>query len=154
MTEAMKSASCTHNHDEGIKGAMSIAVCIYLARNKTSKKIIKEIVEIYFDYDLNRKLNEIRPNYGFDVSCQGSVPEAIICFLESTDYEDCIRNAISLGGDSDTQACIAGSIAEAYYKDDKSLVDIIGVVSSKIPQDMNVIIKQFYERINDTNENT
>lgn len=115
LEKAEESAICTHNHIEGIKGACATAMAIYLARYNTDKKIIKEAIELYFEYDLSKTLDDIRPNYSFDVTCQGSVPESIICFLESESYEDCIRNAVSLGGDSDTQACIAGGIAEAYY---------------------------------------
>lgn len=109
------SASITHNHPEGIKGAQATAAAIYMARNKKSKKEIKDYITTRFGYDLNRTCDEIRPRYGFDVTCQGSVPEAIIAFLDSKDYETTIRLAVSLGGDADTQACIAGGIAEAYY---------------------------------------
>lgn len=114
---AKESAEVTHDHPEGVKGAQSTAAAIYLARIGKSKDEIKKYIVDTFGYDLNRKLDDIRPEYSFKVSCQESVPEAIICFLESTDYEDTVRNAISLGGDADTQACIAGSIAEAFYKD-------------------------------------
>jgi len=115
MDKAEESARVTHNHIEGIKGASSIAACVYLARMKTPKKIIKEFIETFFDYDLNKNIEDIRPNYYFDETCQGSVPESIICFLEGKSYEDVVRKAVSLGGDTDTQACMAGSIAEAYY---------------------------------------
>ena len=115
IIEAKKSAEVTHNHPEGIKGAQATASAIYLARIGKTKKQIKEFIETTFLYDLDRKIDNIRPDYEFDVSCQGSVPEAIIAFLESTDYENAIRLAISLGGDSDTIACITGGIAEAYY---------------------------------------
>lgn len=112
---AEKSIEVTHNHEEGIKGGCSVACCIYLARNGVSKKIIKELIEYLFEYNLSEKLDDIRPNYKFDVSCQGSVPQSIICFLEGNNYEDVVRKAISLGGDTDTMGAIAGSIAEAYY---------------------------------------
>ncbi|MBD2301793.1 ADP-ribosylglycohydrolase family protein [Nostoc sp. FACHB-87] len=116
VLEAAKScAAVTHNHPEGIKGAQATAAAIFLARTGADKPAIKAYLQTTFDYDLEITLDEIRPNYKFDVSCQGSVPQAIIAFLESTDYEDAIRNAISLGGDSDTIACIAGGIAQAYY---------------------------------------
>lgn len=114
---AKESAIITHNHSEGIKGAQAIASCVYLAKIGKTKEKIKEFVEKQFDYNLNRTLDEIRPNYKFDATCQGSVPESIICFLESTSFEDSIRNAISLGGDTDTMAAMASAIAEAYYKD-------------------------------------
>ena len=108
-------AAVTHNHPEGIKGAQATAAAIFLARNSKSKEEIKSYIENKFCYDLSRTLDEIRPTYSFDVSCMGTVPEAIIAFLESGDFEDAIRNAISLGGDSDTLAAITGSIAEAAY---------------------------------------
>ncbi len=112
---AMCSAAVTHDHPEGIKGAQAVAESIFVARNGGTKSEIKDLVSNTIGYDLDRTLDQIRPTYRFNSSCQGSVPEAIIAFLESTNYEDCIRNAISLGGDSDTQAAIAGSIAEAFY---------------------------------------
>ncbi len=115
LAEAKKSAAVTHDHPEGIKGAQAVAAAIFLARQKRSRKEIKAYLQWSFDYDLDRTLAEIRPDYEFDVTCQGSVPEAIIAFLEARDFEDAIRNAVSLGGDSDTIACITGSIAEAFY---------------------------------------
>lgn len=120
LEEAERIAKCsamvTHNHPEGIKGAQSVAAAIFMARNGSSKEDIKNYITEKYDYNLDRTVKEIKDSgYRFNETCQGSVPEAIICFLESTDYEDCIRKAISLKGDSDTQACIAGSIAEAFY---------------------------------------
>jgi len=112
---AKTSAIVTHNHPEGVKGALATADAIYLARIGASKEEIKEHIEVRYNYNLDRTVDEIRPDYRFDVSCQGSVPESIICFLEGKDYEDTVRNAISLGGDGDTQGAIAGSIAAAYY---------------------------------------
>ena len=112
---ARLTAKVTHNHPEGIKGAESVASAIFLARTGESKETIKKYIEDEFGYNLSRTLGEIRPGYRMDVTCQGSVPEAIIAFLESVDFEDAVRNAVSLGGDTDTIACIAGSIAEAYY---------------------------------------
>ena len=116
LNEAKKSAEVTHNHPEGIKGAQATAVAVYMARTGEKKEDIKKNIMDMFQYDLERKIDDIRPNYEFDVSCQGSVPEAIIAFLESTDFENAIRLAISIGGDSDTIACITGGIAEAYYQ--------------------------------------
>lgn len=107
-------ASVTHNHPEGIKGAQAVTSCIYLARIGESKEEIKSFIEKEF-YNLNFKLDDIRDSYKFDETCQGSVPQAIEAFLESTSFDDALKNAISIGGDSDTIACIAGSIAEAYY---------------------------------------
>jgi ADP-ribosylglycohydrolase len=115
LDEAKNSAKVTHNHPEGIKGAQATASAIYLARNGKTKNEIKEYIVDTFGYDLNRKIDAIRPIYQFDVSCQGSIPEAIIAFLESSDYENAIRLAISIGGDSDTIGCITGGIAEAFY---------------------------------------
>jgi ADP-ribosylglycohydrolase len=116
LAEAKKSAEVTHNHPEGIKGAQAVAAAIFLARTGKDKKEIKDYIESTFNYDLIRTLAEIRPGYSFDETCQGSVPQAVIAFMESSSYEDAVRKAISLGGDTDTQACITGGIAQAYYK--------------------------------------
>lgn len=115
LEEAKHSAEVTHNHPEGIKGAQATAASIFLARIGYDKGSIKSYIQENFGYNLDQTLDEIRPTYKFDVSCQGSVPQAIIAFLESTDFEDAIRNAISIGGDSDTIACITGGIAEPFY---------------------------------------
>ena len=112
---AKKSAEVTHNHPEGIKGAQAIASAIFLARKGKTKEEIKNYIESTFGYDLSRTVAEIKPGYWFQETCQGSVPEAITCFLESTDYESCVRLTIWLGGDCDTTACMAGGIAEAFY---------------------------------------
>ena len=112
---AKLTAEVTHNHPEGIKGAQAIAASIFLARTGADKKQIKKYIEDSFGYDLDRTLAEIRPTYQFYAICQKSVPEAIIAFLEGEDYEDTIRKAITLGGDSDTIACMAGGIAEAFF---------------------------------------
>lgn len=111
------SAEVTHNHPEGIKGAQATAAAIFLARQGNTKQEIKEFIQKRFGYDLSRCVDEIRKTYRFNETCQGSVPEAIICFLESKNFEDAVRKAVSLGGDSDTQAAIAGSIAEAFYRE-------------------------------------
>ena len=115
LEEALHSAEVTHNHPEGIKGAQAVAGAIYMARTGASKPEIRAFVEGRFGYDLSRTVDEIRPDYDFNVTCQGSVPQAMISFFEAVDYEDAVRNAISLGGDSDTLACMAGSVAEAYF---------------------------------------
>jgi len=112
---AAEYTAVTHNHIEGIKGAQATAATIFLARTGSTKADIKQYTAAAFRYDLSRSVDEIRPTYRFNESCQETVPEAIVCFLESTDFEDAIRNAISLGGDSDTLACITGGIAQAYY---------------------------------------
>lgn len=108
------SAEVTHNHPEGVKGAQAVAAAIFLARTGSSKDEIKRYIEDKY-YDLDFTLDDIREGYSFDVTCQGSVPQAIECFLEAEDYEDAIRNAVSLGGDADTQAAMAGAIAEAFF---------------------------------------
>jgi ADP-ribosylglycohydrolase len=115
LDRAEQSAAITHNHPEGIKGAQAVALAIFLAAHGSDKQTIKAEIQSRFDYDLNRRLDDIRPLYSFDVTCQGSVPESILAFLESNSYEECIRLAVSLGGDADTQACIAGGIAQAFY---------------------------------------
>lgn len=141
LNEAKQSAIVSHNHEEGIKGAQAVAAAIFLARTGCKKNDIKQYLKETFKYNLDRKLDDIRPDYKFDVSCQGSVPESIIAFLESENYEDAIRNAISLGGDSDTMACISGSIAEAYYG--KINNDIIAYIFDCLPVDLADITSQF-----------
>ena len=133
-------ADVTHNHAEGIKGAESVASAIYLARTGESKAAIKKYIEGEFGYNLSRNLKEIRPACHMDVTCQGSVPEAIIAFLESTDFEDTVRKAVSIGGDADTIACIAGSIAEAYYGLTPTLEE---ECLNRIPNKMKDVIKRF-----------
>jgi ADP-ribosylglycohydrolase len=115
VAEAKRSAEATHNHPEGIKGAQAVAAAVFLARTGSSKDAIREHVTRAFGYDLDRDLDELRKTYTFDVTCQGSVPESIVAFLASEDFEDAVRNAISLGGDADTMACMAGAIAEPFY---------------------------------------
>jgi len=115
LSKARLYTEVTHNHPEGIKGAQATASVIYLARTGTSKEDIRKFVVERFGYDLSRTCDEIRPGYGFDESCQGTVPQAITAFLEADSFERAVRLAVSLGGDSDTLACIAGGMAEAYY---------------------------------------
>ncbi|MDR2772525.1 MAG: ADP-ribosylglycohydrolase family protein [Elusimicrobiota bacterium] len=141
LAEAAKSAEVTHNHPEGIKGAQATAAAVYLARTGSAKTEIKKFITDTFGYKLNRKLDDIRPKYKFDVSCQGSVPEAIIAFLESTDFENAIRLAISIGGDSDTIACITGGIAEAFYQ--AIPATIIDNVLSRLPPELISLITAF-----------
>lgn len=112
---ARYTAEVTHDHPEGIKGAESLAAAVFMLRNGKTKQEVRSYVRGVYGYDLNFTLDEIRPAYTFDVSCRGSVPQAFVSFFESTDFESAIRNAISLGGDSDTLAAMAGSLAEAYY---------------------------------------
>lgn len=141
LKEAEKSAAVTHNHPEGIKGAQAVALAVYLARSGHSKKDIKEAIASRFDYDLDRTLDAIRPGYRFDISCRGSVPESIIAFLESTGVEDAIRNAISLGGDSDTMACIAGGIAQAFYG--RVPEKIVTEVRRRLPEELMAVVDAF-----------
>ncbi|MDR0656714.1 MAG: ADP-ribosylglycohydrolase family protein [Treponema sp.] len=129
MEEAKKSAEVSHNHPEGIKGAQAVAAGVFLARKGKTKKEIREFIAKTFGYNLDRTLDEIRPGYEFDVSCQGSVPEAILAFLESDDFESAVRLAVSIGGDSDTIACVTGAIAEAFYGEiPAEIVDTVSVI--------------------------
>jgi ADP-ribosylglycohydrolase len=153
LQEAQRSAEVTHNHPEGIKGAQATALAIYLARTGSDKETIRREIAGRFGYNLNRTIEQIRPTHVFNESCQGTVPEAIIAFLDSTDFEHAVRLAISLGGDSDTLACIAGGIAQAYYKQipqwmaDEAL--------SRLPQEFIDIMRQFekqYVQITPTGE--
>lgn len=139
---AKQSAEVTHNHPEGIKGAQAIASAIYLARTGNSKESIRDYIEQTFGYDLRRDCDDIRPDYYFNETCQGSCPEAIVAFLDSWDYESAIRLAVSLGGDSDTIACMTGGIAAAFY----GVPDHIIIQAVKyLPNDMLEIIRKFDE---------
>ncbi len=141
-----QTASITHNHEEGIKGAQAIASAIFLARKGKSKEEIKDFIEQTFHYDLSFTLDEIRADYEFDATCQGSVPQSIVAFLESTDYENAIRLAISIGGDSDTIACMTGGIAVAYYNDIPNY--IVDFVMKRLPQEFIDTINEFEEYLN------
>ena len=143
---AKRSAAVTHNHPEGIKGAQATAGAIFLARNGKSKTEIMQWVEETFEYDLDRTCAEIQPTYYFDETCQRTVPEAIIAFLDSKDYEDAIRLSISLGGDADTLACITGSIAAAFYREipDK----LVKFVLSRLPKKFLDTISEFDRKYN------
>jgi ADP-ribosylglycohydrolase len=141
---AEQSAVVSHNHPEGIRGAQAVATAVYLARNGGSKDDIRHRISQLFGYRLDKTLDDIRPHYSFDVSCQGSVPESLIAFLESTDYEDAVRNAISLGGDADTMACIAGGIAEAFYGGVPA--PISEKVASYLDERLRQVVETFSER--------
>ena len=142
LSEARSSAEVTHNHPEGIKGAQAAALAVYLARTGAGKPQIKEKMESLFGYDLSsRNLDEIRPDYTFDVSCTGTLPVALLAFLESADYEDAVRNAVSVGGDSDTIAAITGGIALAFYKEMPPAV--VAGIEKRLPSDMLGICRQF-----------
>lgn len=137
------SAEVTHNHPEGVKGAESVAAAIYMARNGSSKEEIKKFVTETFGYDFSRTLDEIRPTYHHVESCQETVPEAFTAFFEGMDFEDVIRNAVSLGGDCDTLTCIAGSVAEAFYGVPE---EFKREVEKRLPEELLGILKKFLER--------
>lgn len=141
---AKQAASVTHDHLEGIKGAQSTAAAILLSRQGATQESIRVFITETFNYDLTFTLDEIRPTYQFDVTCQGSVPQAIVAFLESTDYENAIRLAISIGGDSDTIACITGGIAAAYYKEIPE--EILQFVRERLPEEFIHEIEEFDEK--------
>lgn len=115
LDEAERTAIVTHDHPDGILGAQAVAACVFLARTEHDRQRIRQFVHDGCQYPLDKTLDEIRPTYEFNASCKGTVPVAVQAFLESTDFESAIRLAISVGGDSDTIACIAGAIAHAYY---------------------------------------
>lgn len=135
---AKSSAIITHNHPEGVKGVQATTAAIFMARQGESKEAIRTYIEQTFGYDLQHTCNEIRPYYGWESSCQGTVPPALIAFFDSHDFEDSIRLAVSLGGDSDTLACITGGIAQAYYKE----------IPDEIINEMRILLpKEFWEVI-------
>ena len=144
LEKAKHFASFTHNHPEGIKGAQATSACIFMARKGATKEEIRTYITNQFGYDLNRTIDDIRPAYEFNESCQGTVPEAIVAFLDSTDFEDAIRCAISLGGDSDTLTCITGGIAEAFYGDIPQEI-ANQAMHALTPQMRNVVVK-FYDK--------
>jgi len=144
LDEARKTAEVTHNHPEGIKGAQAAALAVYLARTGTGKAGISAEISKRFKYDLTRTLEEIRPFYEFEVSCQRSVPQSIRAFLESDGVEDAIRKAVSLGGDSDTMACIAGGIAEAFYGGVPEQLERFTRI--RLPEDLLEVVNTFQER--------
>ena len=146
LDEARKSAAVTHNHPEGIKGAQAVAACVFLARTGSNREEIRQYVTGSFGYDLSESIDSIRPHYTFDVSCQGSVPQAITAFLESVDLEDAIRKAVSIGGDSDTIACIAGGIAHAFYGGIPHFM--AERVHEILDQRLNSILEEFSLRFN------
>jgi ADP-ribosylglycohydrolase len=142
LQEAARTAEISHNHPEGVKGAQATALVVFLARTTQDKDLIRREIVDRFGYNLDRTVEDIRPSYGFDISCQGTVPEAIIAFLDANSYEDAVRNAISLGGDSDTLACITGGFAEAYYGPVGT--SIVEKVKTTLPADLWKITEQFW----------
>jgi len=141
LREAQRSAEFTHDHPEGIKGAQATALAVFLARTEWDKDLIRTEIRSRFGYDLDRSVEDIRPGYGFDESCQRTVPEALVAFLDSVSYEDAVRNAISLGGDSDTLACITGGIAEAFYGPVPNV--IVEQVKGILPADLWGVTEEF-----------
>ena len=144
LAVAKQSAEVTHNHPEGVKGAQAIASAIFLAKTGSSKQAIKDYISATFNYNLNRSIEQIRPIYGFDVTCQGSVPEAIIAFLDSTNYENAIRLGISLNGDSDTIACMTGGIAAAFYREVPN--EIVQFALNRLTDEQFLLLEFFDEK--------
>lgn len=140
LAKAKESAECTHNHPEGIKGAQATALAIMMARHGCDKNEIRSEIEKRFEYDLQFTCEQIRPTYTWGGTCQDSVPHAIVAFLDGEDYEDSIRNAISIGGDSDTIGCITGSIAEAYFG---VPADLRNSAMNYLPEEFQSIISEF-----------
>ena len=141
---AETAASITHNHPEGIKGAQAVTAAIFMARNGASKEDIKKYITTKFHYNLDQSWEYLHDTYEWDSSCQGTVPQAIISFLSSDDFEGAIRRAVSIGGDSDTLACITGSIAEAYYKDIPEYM--VSKAMSLLPVRFRKVLKMMGER--------
>ena len=144
LAEAERSARVSHDHPEGIKGAQAVALAVYLARTSTAKQDIRTEISDRFGYDLSRSVASVRPGYRFDVTCQGSVPEALLAFFDASNVEEAIRLAISLGGDADTQACIAGSVAGAFWGLAGS--DLTRQVWPFLPADLQTVIDSFDRR--------
>jgi ADP-ribosylglycohydrolase len=144
LDEARRSAEVTHDHPEGIRGAEAVALAVFLALHGADKSEIKREVASHSSYSLDASVDEIRPSYRFEVSCRGSVPQSIMCFLESADFEHAVRLAVSLGGDTDTMACIAGAIAEAHYGGvpDRIATSARGLLSP----DLNEVLGRFQDR--------
>ena len=145
LLQAKASCYYTHANREGIKGAQAVASAVFLARNGESKDNIRDFITKKFRYDLDYTVEQIRPDYCFDSSCEYSVPPSIVCFLESSDYESAVRNAVSLGGDADTMACIAGGIAEAFYKDIPT--EIKQFCDSRIDISIKETVREFINKL-------
>lgn len=143
---AKRSAECSHNHPEGIKGAQAIALAVFYADGGLGKNIIREgILNKYYPDYSNKTLDDIRPDYHFDATCQGSVPIALLAFLESKDYEDCLKLAISMGGDSDTIAAMAGGIALPYYG--AMIKKLENATYNILPEEILDVIEEFEDYI-------
>ena len=141
-----QSATVTHNHPEGLRGAEAVSAAIFLACTGKSKEEIRDFIEGRFYYDLHMDCDEIRPRYGWEASCQGTVPPAIVAFMDSYDFESAIRLAVSLGGDCDTLTCITGGIAQAYYKEIPD--DIISEMQTRIPAEFWDVMERLKSKIN------
>lgn len=146
LLQAEKYTAVTHNHPEGIKGACAAAAVIYLARDGQPKEQIRAYIESTFGYDLKRTVEEIRPIYTYEISCQKTVPEAIIAFLDSTSFENAIRLAVSLGGDCDTLTCITGGMAQAFYGGVPA--EIVEQIYQILPEPLVEITKKFSQHYN------
>ena len=144
LREARRSAEVTHDHPEGIRGAEAVALAVFLARHGADKPEIRRRVASYTGYRLEATVEEIRPNYSFNESCNGTVPQSVICFLESDDFEHALRLAISLGGDADTLACITGAIAEAHYGGVPTY--IAQPVRALLPSDLLEVLDRYESR--------
>lgn len=144
LAEAERSAAVTHDHPEGIKGAQATALAVFLARTGHDKPAIRDEITGRFGYELSRSVDEIRSHYRFDESCQGTVPESLICFLDGMDFEDTVRNAVSLGGDADTMACIAGAVAEAFWGGVPEA--IAGEALYAVPRPLRGVVAEFRAR--------
>lgn len=144
LEEARRSAEVSHNHPEGIKGAQCVAAATFMARQGKSRQEIKTYITEYFGYNLDFTLDDIRPTYQFDASCQGSVPQAVVAFIESEDFEDAVRNAISIGGDSDTIGAMTGAIAEAFYGGIPQA--ILKEVWGRLDKTLREVVMKFCER--------
>ena len=141
LEHASLSAAVTHDHPEGIKGAQATALAVFLARLDCSREELRDRIRSAFGYDLDMTVDGIRPDYEFDVSCQGTVPQALVCVLDSDSWEDAVRNAVSLGGDSDTLACIAGAVAEAFYGGVPQAV--VDRAMRFLPHDLGSVVEDF-----------
>jgi ADP-ribosylglycohydrolase len=139
LREAKRTAEITHDHIEGIESAQAVAMCIYLARNKKSKVEIREYIESKFKYELSKSVDDIRKGYVRSELAIDTIPQSIICFLDSNTFEDSIRNAISLGGDADTLAAITGSISEAFYGLDE---EVWSKAKLYLPNDMLELLEE------------
>ncbi len=141
---AQVSAEITHNHPEGIKGAQATAAAIFMARHMATKSEIHKYIERTFGYNLHRNYDDIKKNYSFEGSCQKTVPEALIAFLESRNYEDAVRRAVALGGDADTLGAITGAVAGAYYNEIPD--EIVDFTLSRLPNDLRSIVDSFCQK--------